>query len=234
MKWGVYLRAQYQTLAGVGIAIVIALGIGLGVTFLPSEIGASSAGPTLTSPLTNTTLFNSSTSTYLPPRGCAQSYQGGYIFNVSEGSNLLLCVDFYYYSSSPANIDPVSALAINAQNTTALEGPSYPGRNALSNFTITAQPSNFSIGGPSNENEGIPVEFNIHPHPVSNGTYVLDLGWLAPQVRNCNAEFELVVGNGFPNYFIGGYCEAMTVTGGNASGLSAYPNTLFAQITGWG
>lgn len=162
----------------------------------------------------------------MPPPNNATFYD-------NENSNLILCVRFYYYSSSsPISVAPTDQLSIGAYSGGGIL--TSPPNSTMSNFTVTAQPSNFSIGGSSNENEGILVEYDIHSLANSNGSYILNLGWLAPQIRNCWSEFELIVGNGTPNYYAYSTCQTFTESG-TGSSSSNYPSgILFAEVVGSG
>ena len=156
------------------------------------------------------------------------------MFSLNENSNFRLCVKFYYYNSgSPVEVTSANQLSIDANTTSeVITGPSGL-RSAMSNFTVTAQPSNFSIGESASENEGILVEYEIHADANSNGTYILNLGWLAPQIEKCWVEFDLVVGSGSPNFLGGGTtCQTLTQSGG--SNNSNYPSgILFAEVVGY-
>lgn len=216
---------------GIGLvtAVVIALALGLGVTYLPLGPQSTISKPT-TSSTFSSEYSNSSTSQSLSTP-CSSPAQNVAQFFVNESSNLFLCVRFYYYSSgSPLQVIPTNQLSIDANRSSALiTGPSQL-RSAMSNFTLSSSPANFSIGGSSNENEGILVEYLIHADVNSNGSYILNLGWLVPQVENCWSEFGLVVGNGIPNYYNGGTCYTVSQT----SSSYQYPaGTLFVGVVGY-
>jgi hypothetical protein len=214
-----------QIILTVSIAVVIAVGLGLGVYYTLPQLGRTNSSTT--SSTTGSGSTSNTTSVTTPNLGpCSTSYQGGGSFYVNESSNLDLCVEFYYYNSgSPINVIPTDQLTIQAYNS------SLDARNAISNFTVTASPSNFQIGGSSNENEGIAVEYQIHANAISNGTYVLNLGWLLPQQQECTFEFSLVVGNGIPNYTANliGHC----VTASGSSNFPYPPNILFAEVVSY-
>jgi hypothetical protein len=135
---------------------------------------------------------------------------------------------FYdYKSSSPLQVNSISQISIEASTDHPPVIDSGT-RDAMSNFTVLAQPSNFTIGGPSNESEGITVEYLITANPNSNGTYIMNFGWLLgsygqqPVIVNCLEEFSLIVGNGIPNYY-GGCTAYMTGIDGH----------LFANVTSY-
>lgn len=201
--------------------------------YLPSVPGTQSTTSARSSSIST---WNNSTSTSQVVQNipCSTVYSNGAgigtTFQINENSTLLLCVRFYYYgSSAPQNFSTMYSFAIRNNAT-------YPGdpNKAMLNFTVTTQPSNFTIGGPSNENEGILVLYRIRANYNSNGTYILNLGWIAPAVDECGADFGLVVGNGSPDYYSNfmSYCITMTMSG---SGSSSYPypaGTLFSEVVG--
>lgn len=225
------------------VAIVIAVGLGLGVYYIQPQLSgtSSSSSSTLTDTISSSassflstttdsfsTIAESSNSTSIPLStigSCSSAYQGGGKFQVNENSTLDLCVKFYYYSSGNATIvTPLDQLTIQSFNGTLV-------KSAMSNFTVTTSLANFSIGGSSNTNEGIMETFQIHANAVSNGTYILNLGWLLPQEQECTFEFSLIVGNGTPNYtenFIG-HC----VTSSGSSNTPYPANILYAQVTAY-
>lgn len=253
-----------QIVLTVSIAVIVSLGLGLGVYYIQPQLAKSaSASPTATSseqssttmstiPILSSTSFGgSSASTYVfsstttserTVAGCSTPYRGTGRFALNESSDLFLCVDYYYYNSgSPIDVVSVDQISIDANTTSAIISSPSGLRSAMSNFTISALPGNFSIGGSfSNESGGIQVVYDIHANANSNGTYILNLGWLAPgglnsatQVENCWAEFALVVGNGSPNYSGGGTtCYTITQTVSDSS--YPYPGgTLFADVIGY-
>jgi hypothetical protein len=221
-----------QIVSTASLALIFAIGIGVGVYLIQPQLGTgtssiSSRGSLASSSATGSeSLANTTKSTTTNLGSCSTPYQGQGNFSVNEGSNLDLCVKFYYYSSSsPINVMPTDQVSIQAYD--ANTGIS----NAMSNFTVIASPSNFSIGGSTDENEGIGVEYQIHANSMSHGTYILNLGWLLPQQEECTFEFSLVVGNGIPDYttnFIG-HC----VTQSGSSNYPYPPNTLYAEIIGY-
>ncbi len=228
------MKVGAQAVVGFVIAVIIALSIGIGVTYVPSGAGTTSRTGLQTTTISRITSLTNTTTSQSLGMICSTPPTSNGTYYVDENSNLILCVRFYYYDSgAPINVAPTQQLSIGAVS----NGPSLiltsPSSSAMSNFTVTAQPSNFSIGGTSNENEGILVEYDIHPLANSNGSYILDLGWLAPQIQTCWAELELVVGNGVPNYYpYGTTCQTLTEIG-TTSTNSPYPSgTLFAEVVG--
>ncbi len=209
------------------------MGIGLGVTYLPIGTGT---GPTISSQsrTTTTTTWTNSTTSQSLSMSCSAPPPSNGTFYLNGNSNLILCVRFYYYNSgAPISVAPTNQLSIGAYSGGGVL--TSPPSNAMSNFSVTALPSNFSIGGTSNENEGILVASNIHALANSNGSYILNLGWLAPQIQKCWSEFELVVGNGTPDYYPNGTTCQTIMESGTGSSNSNYPSgVLFAEVVGSG
>src|SRR5487761_827547 len=227
-------KVGVQAAIGVVIAVVIALGIGLGVTYLPSGTGAGSTTSSQSrTTTTTTTTWNNSTTSQSLSMSCSSPPPSNGTFYLNGNSNLILCVRFYYYNSgAPISVAPTNQLSIGAYSGGGVL--TSPLSSAMSNFSVTALPSNFSIGGPSNENEGILVEYNIHALANSSGSYSRNLGWLAPQIRNCWSEFELVVGNGIPNYYSYSTCQTITESGTGSSNSNYPSSVLFAEVVGSG
>ena len=147
-------------------------------------------------------------------------------FHINENSTMFACVAFYYYNStSPITIDPVDSLSLSA-----MINNSEINNNALTNFSILSSAKNVTIGDSAGANEGSVVTFLIHSKPVSNGTYVFDLGWtFNPGPYACTTDYYLVVGNGIPDYSYQGSCITMTVTG--SGGASSIPQgVVFTKL----
>lgn len=158
-------------------------------------------------------------------------------FSINENSTLTLCVRFWYYGNSTIVVNSTDQVSI-ARNTTNDVLAYSPVDSALSNFTLSANPANFTIAGTSSENEGISVVYQIHAGPLSNGTYILNFGWLIPlgssppQNEKCGAEFYLVVGNGIPDLAgTSSNCITETTTGSFNYPYPLY--TLFAEVVGY-
>ena len=151
--------------------------------------------------------------------------------NTAENSTAVLCVRFYYYN-------PNSTMQIIAGNVFGIAGYRQfnstfsNGFDGSSNFTIITSSENITIGGPQNLNEGILVEYSIHPNPNSDGTY--NYGFQAtiyPSLELCNGFGTLVVGDGSPNYNIGfGSCAAPLTNPPNSEGF--VDGILFVEVVG--
>ena len=132
-----------------------------------------------TTSLTSSTASNTSAS-LLP--GCAQPMTRpiyGANITLSPNQTLNFCVELYYYSatgSPPATVDLASFVSLESLFDSHLH-------SALTNFTMTystaqgpSTPASVQIGGPSNENEGFLVEYQVTPKPgITNGAYGLNL-----------------------------------------------------------
>ena len=184
------------------------------------------------------TTASSASSSTLP--GCGQSQQSpryGWNFTLSPGETLNLCLELYYYSAtgSPATaVDLTSFASLESD----IDGYLH---SALANFTmtyVTAQgagtPASVQIGGPSSENEGFMVEYQITPKPgITSGSYGLNLGASEPSsgggLEMCTTDFGLFLGDGLPNYYNLGSC---ILENSQSAGMPYPPNTLVA--TGFG
>ncbi|MGH2639254.1 MAG: hypothetical protein ACRDF4_08260, partial [Rhabdochlamydiaceae bacterium] len=150
----------------------------------------------------------------------------GSTLRVDSSSPGYLCVRFYYYGKEPMTINTTSQLQIKGMenNQTAFQGQGNRAFDGSSNFTITSTPANVTIGGPSNVGEGTLVVYGIVGKLGMNGTYALDLGWIGPEIQNCGVEFNLVSGNGIPDYTFENGCIAMS-TSSSTGGVSGNSNT---------
>jgi hypothetical protein len=143
----------------------------------------------------------------------------------------VICVRFYYYyprSNFTKPVYPLDYISVDGFR----NGSSF---DASSNFTITAKPGNFSIGGSLNMNEGTIVVYTILAKPGSEGTYNLGFGWLAPQIISCGHEFTLKSGSGKPDLSFAAHCITMRYTYHNTIAppfpLGVLPNgTVFAEL----
>lgn len=211
--------------SGVAVEKTIACG-GLGCVDTTTTATASSSSITLQSSSTTTQ------STVLPAVCLGDpnfGFFGSGTIQTRTNSSATLCVEYYYYGSQSKTFSPISLISVQGF---PKNGSSF---NAVSNFTITASVNELTIGGPSNENEGSLVTYTITSKSDSNGTYLLNLGWLAvgqpPNVSECGMEFLLVSGNGNPSYTnLISMCITMTSTG-----TLPYPypaGTIFAKVVG--
>ena len=129
-----------------------------------------------------------------------------------QNSAALLCVKYYYYSTSSETINTASLLYLDysSSNQSALQ-PNM-------NFTVSAFPTSLTLGGTSNLNEGALVLYTISTGDTSNGTYILSLNAYlynpsGPNVEACGGYTTLIVSNSNPNYAFGyhsrDYCSGV-------------------------
>jgi hypothetical protein len=84
--------------------------------------------------------------------------------------------------------------------------------------------------------ESVPVSGILRNLPSArglNGTYSVNLGWLYPSLFACAVDFQIVVGNGLPNYGWTGSCTSPLSNqyGVNSQGFVAgYLNGEFIDI----
>ena len=134
-----------------------------------------------------------------------------FAFNMNQNSDIYVCVRFFFYNSTSTSINPMSVISINEMTNNG----EYR-NNAISNFTVTASPANITLGGPSNANEGAEAIYTIHANSNSNGTYVMNFGWVfSPRIIDCAVSYLLVVGNGSPDYSYYGGCVTVITTSGS-------------------
>lgn len=192
--------------------------------------------------------------------GALQSPYVAQNWAIFPGRQLVLCVEFYYYSGSGSKSGPTTMNPSDQLDILTLHG-----EDASSNFTITYSTAQVTdggknltvqIGGPSSENEGYLVEYRIAPKTtegVSNGTYILNFkAWLPlDALRNppggtskvygtgpiggeqCGQEFEFAVG-GSPDYRLATHCVEV-VGGDNQVGVAGsryVPDVLIAAVIG--
>ena len=162
---------------------------------------------------TLTSTYTIPTYTFAPPEssttlpaGCPSGQSR--VLNVTVGSSITVCFQVYDFNST-------STFQLNATALLGFEGfsggPSTGGgpfHVGLGNFTISSVPSLITMGGPDNLNEGTVVSYSITPKPEANGSYFVGL-FNRPatilfsdgpaQADSCG-EYELVVGNGYPDY----------------------------------
>jgi hypothetical protein len=165
-------------------------------------------------------------------------YGSGGNITLPSSQTLNFCVQLYYYStpgSGPATVNLTSFASLESLFDSHLH-------SALTNFTMTyttalgaETPSLVQIGGPSNENEGFLVEYQIAPRPgITSGAYGLNLAADEPNpnggVEGCTTDFLINLGNGVPNYGNPGSCVVMAAS--QSAGTPYIPNQLVA--TGFG
>jgi hypothetical protein len=108
-------------------------------------------------------------------------------------------------------------------------GPSW---NAASNFTVVSSLNSILIGGANNENEGATVVYGISPVGIKSGSYILNIGWLANSQEDCASEYKLVMGNGTPNYYVGGSCTSPLSDHYPTNSEGFVNGFLYAEISG--
>jgi hypothetical protein len=180
-----------------------------------------------------------------PTSGCGQAGFtpiSGYGSNITLAANQTLnfCLQLYYYSTpggAPAIVNLTSFASIESLFDTHLH-------NALTNFTLTYTTlatggtlRAVQLGGPSNDNEGFMVVYQITAKPgITDGAYGLNLAADEPipnGAEGCTTDFLIVLGNGVPNYDNVGSCvDIMETTASQSAGTPYVPNQLIA--TGFG
>jgi hypothetical protein len=128
----------------------------------------------------------------------------------STSSPAVLCFQLYYYSATPLTLNLTSALSIQAlqyvYNGSVGAPRSFSG---APNFTVSASKSQLVIGGPTNENEGAVIVYNLTARAGASGTYQLGFlpsssltTWMvgAQEPEQCGYYAGLVAGDGLPNY----------------------------------
>jgi hypothetical protein len=227
-----------QIVLTASVAVIVALGMGLGIYYAQPYLNdrgsafSSSSTTTVSSGVTSTQQSNTTsssisvslTTTFSGSTQCVSMQNGSTKIYLQAGSSLNLCVDFYYYSyGNPVTFNSTDQIKIEEN---------YTGYQFIDpRFVVNADPSTFSIGGNSSQNEGIVVAYHIQAPSGSNGTYILDLGWQLPQKQNCYVEYQLIVGSGLPDYTnIISHCETMSETGTGSSPFPLPSNILFAEV----
>ena len=238
-------RLAFATAAAVALIIAGAV---VTLSFEPrsstpatTSVGSSNSTPASSSSAYNSTASTNASSQLMPD--CAEAslhpvYGADGNITLPAGKTLNLCVQLYYYSrpgSGPATVNLTSFASLESLFDSHLH-------SALTNFTMTYKtalgagtPSSVQLGGPSNEDEGFLVEYQITPKPgITNGAYGLNLGADEPNpngVEGCTTDFLVVLGNGVPNYDNVGSCieEVASPSAGGIGPLPPYPpNTLVA------
>ena len=137
---------------------------------------------------------------------CARIYPNGTVpsnepsIYMQQNQSAFLCVRYFYYNSTAAETVNTSGI-LQVTGLRQINSTTSLSFNPSSNFTVVAFPTEITIGGPSNENEGIVVLYVINAHSNSSGTY--SLGFLAtvyPGIADCNSLSKIIVGNGEPHY----------------------------------
>lgn len=189
---------------------------------------------------------SSANSTALPV-GCSPLQGGTYLpgatYNLTVGSAspATVCVQFYWFDSSAnVTLTTTSLLIPPPCESAAVCQSEQKGvnRSLAGNFTLAASEGPLVLGGPTNANEGTVVAFTLTAKPGVVGTYTLTLqhfmlalqsGALSPDVQTaylapaqgyslCFPYFDLVVGNGQPNFAAGPNPTTGCYSGGGAVG----------------
>jgi hypothetical protein len=127
---------------------------------------------------------------------------------------------YYYNETAAITYNPLKQISIQGFR----GGSSYD----ATNFTVSAQPSTITIGGPDNESEGAVIIYTIVGNAGSNGTYNLGFGLLLPSMTACAQEFLLVSGAGVPNVSFVAGCIGV----GNTSSLPYPPGIPVVGLLG--
>jgi hypothetical protein len=178
-------------------------------------LGAGEWGNVLLLHFSVTTSSSTSTGNSAVPAECpnAQTSISGVIV-VTAGTTLpaVLCFQLYYYSAAPLTLNLTSALSIEALQYIYNDSVGTPRSfSGALNFTVSVSQSQLVIGGPTNENEGTVVAYNLTAKASASGNYQLgffsypgfggDVWKLGPQEPlRCGYYGELLAGSGQPDY----------------------------------
>lgn len=238
-------------LAVIAVSIIIGIAVagflatdGLGTPTRTVTCGPSSSQGCSTCDSSQGCPTSTSNNSTGPLSGCAQAAftpVNGYGSNITlaAGQTLNFCLQLYYYStpgSAPATVNLTSLASLESLFDSSLH-------SALTNFTMTHTTwttgpealNSIQLGGPSNDNEGFVVVYQITPKPgITSGAYGLNLAADEPNpnggVEGCTTDFLIVLGNGVPNYDNVGSCVGITAS--QSAGTPYIPNQLVA--TGFG
>ena len=188
-------------------------------------LGADEWGSVLLLHFSVTTSGSSSTGNSTVPAECpgTPSFASGLGQLVAGTSSpAVLCFQLYYYSATPLTLNLTNALSIQALqyifNGSVGTPRSFSG---APNFTVSASQSQLVIGGPTNENEGTVVVYNLTAKAGASGTYQLGFlpssgltTWMlgAQEPEQCGYYAGLVAGDGLPNYAQITHCITMAYT----------------------
>ena len=173
---------------------------------------------------------------------CTETSPGSGFGTVTAGtaSPALVCVQLYYFSGTPLNVNLTGALSIQALQYTYNGSVGTPRSfSGASNFTVSVSQSQVTIGGPTNENEGTIIAYAVTAKTGASGTY--QLGYLpsssldtwmlgAQEPEQCGYYGQLVAGNGQPNYVQPAGCITYTTT--NESNSTAASSSSGTTIPG--
>jgi hypothetical protein len=248
--------AAYKREIGIMVTVGIVLAVvttGLAISLFPSggpgvSTTESTGMPTsevITSTSTSVSSSNQSTVaggtvTTLPAR-CSYSQSQGFTSGtlvVGATSPAIICVQFYWFSSTPPiTLDAMSLAGIGGYTQAGPFGGNDGSPINGANFTVAASQDQLLLGGPTNANEGTVVAYSITAKPGASGTYQVTVqGWQlgAQGVENCGPDGEpvavnLVAGNGQPDYVYSapGMCGAINVTGTNSTQAFSVPGVSY-------
>jgi len=168
---------------------------------------------------------------------CPDNYPNGVdpadapAIRLQENSTAYLCVRLYYYNPNSTMLLYVPSI-LGIAGYRSFNSSFSNGFDASYNFTLISSPTNITLGGPQNLNEGVMVSFVIHANLNSNGTY--NYGFQAtnyPSFETCDGLGQVIVGNSSPNYNVGfGSCTAALTNSRNSEGF--VDGILFAELVG--
>jgi hypothetical protein len=117
-------------------------------------------------------------------------------FYASSSSPLVVCAKLYYFGGNTASVNPASVVQVLAFHSNGTQD------DVTSDFGVLSTPTSVSIGGPTNESEGVQVVITILPHGGFQGTFALGFGYLfeGAAVVNCPA-YSIQIGNN-PNPYL--------------------------------
>jgi hypothetical protein len=137
---------------------------------------------------------------------CARIYPNGTVpssepsIYMQQDQSAFLCVRYFYYNSTAAETVNTSGI-LQVSGLRQINSTTSGSFNPSSNFTVDSFPTEITIGGPSNENEGIVVLYVINAHTNSSGTYSMSfLATVYPGIADCGSLSKIIVGNGEPHY----------------------------------
>ncbi len=166
--------------------------------------------------ITTATETTTTTSEVILPAGCLPSQSNAYSSGTlvaGTSSPAIICVQVYWFNST-------SPMALNATSLLEIEGnPPDP----AANFTVAASTDQLTLGGPSNAGEGTVLAYSITAKAGASGTYWLRVGgstWSqgvqlgSSELQECGYNYDLVAGNGQPNYVVGDVSLCIDISGG--------------------
>jgi hypothetical protein len=178
-------------------------------------LGADEWGNVLLLHFSVTTSSSTSTGNSTVPAKCPNvqtSISGVVVVTAGTTSPAVLCFQLYYYSAAPLTLNLTRALSIEAlqyvYNGSVGTPRSFSG---APNFTMSASQSQLVIGGPTNENEGAVVVYNLTAKAGASGDYQLGFfsypglggdAWMlgSQEPLRCGYYGELLAGSGQPDY----------------------------------